>query len=550
MGNICVPGRVLSWLSAYGIHRAWYCGMQASDAISGALKQALRSQLTTPASSRRGSEDTPSSAVAAAGCEQACPSQRNSSEQPKLPQPACLPQQQLAQLALSSQLFGSSPPVVAALPQPPQLLRRCSSERRRSGSWLPTVDESPPAPSAAESPVSMAPHDAAAVAKAQLFRTSEDTRNAFLGRHSFGGPPVSWRPPMSPRRMSTSDGAQPGASNEPARTLEALGLAGITTPRRLSCARSRSNAQQAKQRGADAAQAAVAAVSQVLQRPSQEAAQPQRASSLSACAQSAPGTAKTGVVSSRVEDLKDGQKKQVEAPSDTTAGVLAAVALQLAVQGDDMPGSLSATASPAANLSPLFQSLRPLRVPSTQRQQPAADPRQAANTRELSLAHLVQDATRTDSGSSKDTKSPREISASSEQLLLAPADEPATSQSSAAQMCASAPAAAAAAEGRPGAASRGAASRGAAARALFSMGGSADAASRAVVRSMGRSRDGVREGAGGFLHPSKSEAFAGIKDGVSLSGAEELLPAAEAERPRRSAPASKEFTAAGMGWRY
>ena len=185
----------------------------------------------------------------------------------------------------------------------------------------------------------------------------------------------------------------------------------------------------------------------------------------------------------------------------------------------------------------------------------AFPPRQAANTREPSLAHLVQDATCTDSGSSKDTKSSREISASSEQLLLAPADEPATSQSSAAQMCASAPAAAAAAEGRPGAASRGAASRGAAsrgaaARALFSMGGSADAASRAVVRSMGRSRDGVREGAGGFLHPSKSEAFAGIKDGVSLSGAEELLPAAEAERPRRSAPASKEFTAAGMGWRY
>lgn len=495
-----------------------FLGIQASDAISGALKQALRSQLTTPASSRRCSEDTPS--AAATYREQALPPQpppqRNSSElQP--PPTGTTPQlADLAQLALSSQFFGSSPQgktSASPLPLPQPLLRRCSSERRRSGSWLPTVDESPPTQPDPESPVALAPHDAAAAAKARLFCAMEDGRGALPSRHSIGALPASMRPPMSPRRMSTSAftvASEPGTPLEAGRHAPALGDASV---RRLSCARIRSNAaQQVLQQGASSAQAAAAAAatatasSRLFQRNAPLGSSLQAAS---------PGAAQPDLDAEAGDASKDGeakesQRKPVQAPSDT-AGVLAAVAQQLAGQRDTTLGKLPE--APAADLAPMCHGLRPLRVPSA-----APDKRVAANNREPSLAHFVQDGSLDGSGSEEDGSCARNDNPPPQDSGT---DVSTSAAPSTAQMCASAPAAAAAADGR-----RGAASRGAAARALFSMDQSADAASRAVVRSFGRARE-VRGGDSRAKFPpasAPSDASGGTKTILGMQAAGEPEP--------------------------
>lgn len=440
--------------------------VQLTDALSGALKQALRSQLSTPAGSRRASEDTPSAASAAAQ-QQAFPplpaptSNRNSSEQQQS-QLGCY-----AQLALTSQLFGPSP-FQGAPPLPPIQVpaRRLSAERKNSGSLLRTVDESPPSQHSAESPVALAPHDAAAAARSSLFRALNEHRGTLLARHSMGAAPNSCggRPPISPRRKSISE----ESASFPAAPFEALGLpttgeAG-SSPLRLSCARARNKAQQGV---AQARRVAAAATAAVQAKPAQEAARQLPGSQAStALVPAADGLAPTV-----------GSQKRAQAPQDTP-GVLAAVVEQLAEE-TERAKRLAEVAPRDLALHP--PSLRPVRIALPEPQQPAApkDARVAANMRELSLEHFVHSNSRL-FGSGKSSAD-----------AVAKQDTDATAAEERKQppcSCSAAVVAApngAAPSGPPGPAA--AAAKGEAARALFSINKSADAASRAVVRSFGRS---------------------------------------------------------------
>ena len=434
--------------------------MQLTDTLSGALKQALRSQLSTPAGSRRASEDTPSAASAAVQ-HQAFPplppptSNRNSSEQQQA-QLGCY-----AQLALTSQLFGPSP-FQGAPPLPPIQVapRRLSSERKNSGSWLPTVDESPPSQPSAESPIALAPHDAAAAAKSSLLRALNVERGALLSRHSMGAAPnnCGGRPPISPRRRSMCE--ESSSSSFPAATSDALGLppAGdASSPRRLSCARTRSKAQQ----GVAQARRVAAAVSAAQKQPAPEAARQVPASEVSSLAAQAAGNT--------------GSQKLAQAPQDTS-GVLAAVAEQLAVERE-MAKRLAEVAPHDVALHP--PSLRTLRIPSPQPQQPAApkDAAVAANMRELSLEHFVRSSSRRSGDSNAEAGVKQDKDGSADENRSRPS-----------RSCSAVVAAApnrAALPGTPGPGA--AAAKGAAARALFSMNKSASAVSRAVVRSFGRS---------------------------------------------------------------
>ncbi|BDA49930.1 hypothetical protein COCOBI_15-0580 [Coccomyxa sp. Obi] len=468
-----------------------------TDALSGALKQALRSQLSTSAGSRRASEDT-SSAASAATQQQAFPplpaptSNRNSSEQQQPQQqhqPGCY-----AQVALTSQLFGPSPFQGAPALQPINVpVRRLSAERKNSGSWLPTVDESPPSQPSAESPIALAPHDAAAAAKSSLFRALNEQRGALLARHSIGSAPNSCggRPPISPRRRSMCEEswAFPGGGNAAA-PFEALGLppAGeASSPRRLSCARARSKAQS-QQGAASVAQARrVAAAVTATQKPAQEAARqlPDSQASTASVPAARDPAATSGIA---------GNKKCSQAPQDTS-GVLAAVAEQLAAERERAKRLAEVTPSDLALHPP---SLRPLRILSPEPQRPAAsrDALVAVNSRELSLEHFVHSNSRRDGTGNSNAGAGAKLEKGA---------RPDEERKQLPRSCSAAVAAApncAAPSGQAGPAA--AAAKGAAARALFSMNKSANAASRAVVRSFGRSNSLRGEEAGAVQPPTAS----------------------------------------------
>lgn len=377
--------------------------MQLADTFSGALKQALRSQLNSPASSRRASEDTPSAAAAQASCG------RISAFAAEAAQAPAEADQHPVQQALGSQFFSSSRQQSALsqenglLPQPQPPLRRLSSERRHSSDRvgrLPTVEEQPRSPVAA----ALAPHEAAAAAKSSLFKALAES-SAQRGRRSMGGgPQSSLRPPVSPGRESTGDRGFPGQA---AGAAETPGPGNDLSPRRLSCARARNLAAQQQQPqaqrvwfagqdrpSAGAPEKAVAGASfRRLPGPSQEAA---RASVTSLPGNPVPArptveaAAAAARAGSRDGDARERQARQLDGRADT-AIVLAAVAEHLAKQGEKAE-VLVKVASP--DIAPLCRSLRPLRIPSAQEQPPPPPPgdgeRVTADMRELSLQHFVQ----------------------------------------------------------------------------------------------------------------------------------------------------------------
>ena len=410
-----------------------------SEAISGALKQVLRSQILSPAGSQRSSVDGHRHTMEAFPprlTEPSIPS--NLASQDHAADHTARPQSQAPYI--QSALFAPTRP-------------------------LPSISESSP-PSSVPTAV-LAPHDAAAAARLSLLTSlaryggGSNSGTPCAGRHSVDSlPPIAGRPPPSPRagRKSTGGiGVNPSSIVGPPLSLRV----DIANPRH-SCARARAKAQQPQQ--ALLSGQAQAPVSFPLLAGTYPA-QPRISGGF---LKPASPTAAPRVSASLAADAEAKASRQAGEGSACreTASVLAAVAAQLATQGGSEKSNRKLAKDGSPDLELLCHSLRPLKIPQE-------DPRAAANVREVSLRHGLA-----------------ELASSASQPLDVQQQQIAAGKAGAGRTFGAEAAQASGAKGSPESEkpAPGAAGRQSAARSLFNV-TQAAASSRATVRSLAGGAD-------------------------------------------------------------